>query len=68
MSIFSGKFLSDFTINLDILPLKDNEIIALDKEVEIYESGQTNPDIENNLYRKNELLASFAISKAENSQ
>lgn len=66
--MFSDKFLSNFTINWGILPLNEAVIIALDKEVEIYEGKQTNPDIENNLYRKNELFASFAISKAENSQ
>ncbi|MEK7127179.1 MAG: Fic family protein, partial [Patescibacteria group bacterium] len=66
--MFIGKFLSDFSINWTVLPLKDEEITALDKEVESYEAGQTNPDIENNLYRRNEFFASFAISKAENSQ
>ena len=42
--------------------------MTLDKELTNYEQLFLNPDIEKNLITKNELLASFAISKAENSQ
>lgn len=64
-----GRLILDrFTFNKNILPLTDGEIVLLDKEISIYEAKQLNPDLENNLYAKNELLASFAISKAENSQ
>ena len=42
--------------------------MSLDKELSIYEQVFLNPDIERNLISKNELLASYAISKAEDSQ
>lgn len=65
---FSGKFLSKFIWVPQILPFTSEEIESLDRELSEYEQVFLNPDIEKNLIRKNELLASFAISKAENSQ
>src|SRR3989344_6489467 len=65
---FSGTFLSQFVLAPQTLPFTSEEIMALDKELTAYEQLFLNPDIEKNLITKNELLASFAISKAENSQ
>lgn len=65
---FSGTFLSQFVLAPKNLPFTSEEIMALDKELTAYEQLFLNPDIEKNLITKNELLASFAISKAENSQ
>lgn len=65
---FSGKFLSQFVWAPQILPFTSEEIESLDRELSEYEQVFLNPDIEKNLISKNELLASFAISKAENSQ
>jgi len=65
---FSGVFLSDFVWTPQTLPITHEEIISLDKELSVYEQVFLNPDIEKNLISKNELLASFAISKAEDSQ
>lgn len=65
---FSHPFLSAFVFAPDALPFRDREIISLDKELSEYEQIFLNPDIEKNLISKNELLASFAISKAEDSQ
>lgn len=65
---FSGSFLSEFTWTPQTLPLKDDEIISFDRELAVYEQIFLNSDIEKNLISKNELLASFAISKAEDSQ
>lgn len=65
---FSGNFLSQFVWAPQTLPFKDNEIVNLDRELALYEQVFLNPDIEKNLISKNELLASFAISKAEKSQ
>lgn len=65
---FSQPFLSQFVLSPKNLPLTNEEIMALDKELTNYEQLFLNPDIEKNLITKNELLASFAISKAENSQ
>ena len=65
---FSGSFLSQFIWTPEILPFKDKEMISLDNELTLFEQVFLNPDIEKNLISKNELLASFAISKAEDSQ
>lgn len=65
---FSGNFLSQFVATPQTLPFKDNEVMTLDRELSVFEQVFLNPDIEKNLMSKNELLASFAISKAENSQ
>lgn len=65
---FSGPFLSDFVWTPQTLPFTNEEIISLDKELALYEQVFLNPDIEKNLISKNELLASYAISKAEDSE
>lgn len=61
-------FLSQFIWTPQTLPFTNEEIITFDRELAIYEQVFLNPDIEKNLISKNELLASFAISKAEDSQ
>lgn len=65
---FSQPFISDFVWTPQTLPFTSEEIISFDKELSVYEQVFLNPDIEKNLIGKNELLASFAISKAEDSQ
>lgn len=65
---FSGQFLSQFVWAPQTLPFTNEEIESLDGELSLYEQVFLNPDIEKNLISKNELLASFAISKAEDSQ
>lgn len=65
---FSGAFLSRFIWAPQTAPFTNEEILSLDRELVLYEQVSLDPDIENNLISKNELLASFAISKAENSQ
>lgn len=65
---FSQPFISDFIWTPQTLPFTSEEIISLDKDLSVYEQIFLNPDIEKNLISKNELLASFAISKAEDSQ
>lgn len=64
---FSQAFLSQYVFTKILLPFTDNEIVNIDKELAEYEQVFLNPDIERNLISRNELLASFAISKAENS-
>ncbi|MHB8443546.1 MAG: Fic family protein [Patescibacteria group bacterium] len=66
-NLFKNPFLSQFILTTSLLPFKDHEILKLDSDLSKYEQLFLNPDIENNLISKNELLASFAISKAENS-
>lgn len=65
---FKHPFLSRFVFAPKLLPFKDREIAGLDTELGRYEQLFLNPDVEKNLITKNELLASFAISKAEDSQ
>lgn len=65
---FSGSFLSQFVWAPKIVPFTNEEILSLDRELSLYEQVFLNPDIEKHLISKNELLASFAISKAEDSQ
>ncbi len=64
---FKHTFLSEFTLTPSILPFSDAQLVHSDSELVQYEKLFLDPDIEKNLYSKNELLASFAISKAENS-
>lgn len=65
---FSEGFISHFVWTPQTLPFTSEEILSLDKELSEYEQVFLNPDVEKNLISKNELLASFAISKAEASQ
>ncbi len=65
---FSKGFLSQFIWTPQTLPFTNEEILSFDKELSEYEQVFLNPDIEKNLISKNELLASFAISKAEDSR
>ena len=64
---FSGAFLSQFVWAPQTVPFTNEEVLSLDRELLLYEQVSLNPDIEKSLISKNELLASFAISKAENS-
>lgn len=64
---FSHTFLSQFVFTPNLLPFRDIEIVKIDTELAEYEQIFLNPDIEKSLISRNELLASFAISKAENS-
>ena len=64
---FIHTFLSQFVFTPTLLPFADEEIVRIDTELGEYEQVFLNPDIERNLISRNELLASFAISKAENS-
>jgi len=64
---FASSFLKDFVLVPERIPFKSEEVLGLDKELSQYERVVLNPDIEKSLLTKNEILASFAISKAENS-
>lgn len=62
---FKTSFLSSFVMAPNALPFSDKELIYYDHELSRFEQVFLNPEIEKNLISKNELLASFAISKAE---
>lgn len=65
---FSHPFLSQFLLALSTLPFSHQDIISLDQELSAYEQVFLDPEVEKSLITKNELLTSFAISKAEASQ
>ena len=65
---FSTPFLSQFVFTPHVVPCTDSDIRQFDSELTEYEQIYLHPDVERSLISKNELLASFAISKAENSQ
>lgn len=65
---FSKGFLSQFVWVPQTLPFTNEEVMSFDRELSEYEQVFLNPDIERSLISKNELLASFAISKAEDSR
>lgn len=64
---FKSDFLASLVLVYESLPFTNQEIVKMDKELSEYEQLFMNPDVEKNLISKNELLTSFAISKAENS-
>lgn len=64
---FSGSFLSSFVLTPELIYFTNDEIISMEKDINKFEQVLLNPDIEKGLITKNELLASYAISKAENS-
>lgn len=64
---FKHGFLADFIFTPQILPFTDKEIMDLDKDLARFEQVFLSPDVEKHLISKNEFLASFAISKAEQS-
>ncbi|MDD4531743.1 MAG: Fic family protein [Candidatus Pacebacteria bacterium] len=64
---FATPFLKDFILVPETIPFESEELSKLDEELSHYERVGLNPDIEKSLLTKNEVLVSFAISKAENS-
>lgn len=64
---FKNGALADFVYAKDLLPFTDKDIVNFDQRLSEYEHVFLNPDIERHLLTKNEMLASFAISKAEQS-
>lgn len=65
---FSHPFLSQFLLTPSTLPFSHQDIVSLDQELSAYEQVFLDPEVEKSLITKNELLTSFAISKAEASQ
>lgn len=65
---FKSTFISGFTYVPESFNIKDEDILKLDTELNQFEEIFLDSEIEKNLISRNELLASFAISKAENSE
>lgn len=66
-TLFSHPFLASFKLTPDLLPFNNDEIVKIDAELSQYEQLYLNPELEKYLITRNELLTSFAISKAEES-
>lgn len=64
---FTTKFLDQFTYESSVMPFQDSFLQDLDRSVNAFEKSVLDTNIEKYLISKNELFASFAISKAENS-
>lgn len=64
---FKSKFLSTFVLAPDLIPFEDKDVLRLDNELHDFGQIFLSPDLEKYLISTNELLTSFAISKAENS-
>jgi hypothetical protein len=64
---FKTPFLKEFSFAPSSILMDDQTLLELDKSLAIYEQLTANPDLEKALIDQNELFASFAISKAENS-
>ena len=68
MNPFAHPFLSQFSFTPKALFFTDKELFDLDQKLEKQEQLSLSLDLEKILITKNEFLASFAISKAEQSQ
>lgn len=66
--LFKQEYLAELDFNIEALPFQNDDIYELDKKLLQYERSFLKPETEKFLITKNELLASFAISKAENSE
>lgn len=66
--LFKTKFLSQFIFTPEVVSMTNDDVMILDTDLQKYEKILLDPDVGKSLISKNELFASFAISKAENSQ
>ncbi|NCO00173.1 Fic family protein [Candidatus Falkowbacteria bacterium] len=66
-SPFSQTFLATFFLNKKLFPWTELELSKLDQELLSLEKSLIGVDVEKGLIDRNELLISYAISKAENS-
>lgn len=62
---FNNGFISQLVISQDLLPFTDLELKKYDTQLNTFEQVFLNPEIEKGLISKNELMASYGISKAE---
>ncbi|MEI7579732.1 MAG: Fic family protein [bacterium] len=67
VNLLQTEFLQDFTFSSESLKIDSKLIKKYDEYLNLYQRLVINPDIEKNLISRNELLVSYAISKAENS-
>ncbi|MBN2837165.1 MAG: Fic family protein [Fusobacteriaceae bacterium] len=65
--LFKSKFLSTFSISLKSLPFDDALLRKVDEAISVYEKREIDSHLESALRLRNNVLTSFAVSKAENS-
>lgn len=65
--LFSQPFLSAFFVDFEALPVKEDFLKKADDVLVKYETREIDWQLEKSLRRHNDLLVSFAVSKAENS-
>lgn len=65
-NIFNHPNLREFFVDMSLIRLKDEDLLALDSEIMTYELASPN-DIRQALINRNEILSSYAISQAEKS-
>lgn len=65
---FSQPFLSSFFIVPKNFPFKESELKEADKKLAVYEKTEIDWRLEKSLRERNDMLVSFAVSKAENSK
>lgn len=66
-SQFNSPFLSTFFITSDRLPLSEDFLKKADEALNSYEKSEIDWQLSKSLRLRNDLLVSFAVSKAENS-
>lgn len=66
-SLFKQKFLSTFFVTFERLPLSEDFLREADDTLSSYEKREIDWQLEKSLRLRNDLLTSFAVSKAENS-
>ncbi len=64
---FKTEFLNQLFFTEKLLNFDDHDFTLIDRQLQQHEQLFLDPQIERNLLSRNELLASFAISKAEDS-
>lgn len=62
---FTDGFLGQLVLTPQLLPFTDSELKTYDGQLAVFEQILLNPEIEKSLITKNELMASYGISKAE---
>lgn len=64
---FVQPFLSSFFIAPNSLSFKDEDLKEADKKLSVYEKTEIDWSLEKSLRERNDMLVSYAVSKAENS-
>lgn len=64
---FKQEFLSHFSLSPELFPFKEEVLFNLDQALADYEKSEIDWHLEKALRQKNNFLASFAVSKAEDS-